>query len=124
MSETHANGNGDAVAVTAAPARLAGRAEQAHGAGYRIYAVTWFWLLAITVVELAIVLLHVPKVVLATALLIMALLKAALIVAYFMHLRYEKLSFVYAVIVPMVFLAVVLWSGTFPDALNVFRLRP
>ncbi|OFX13263.1 MAG: hypothetical protein A2V59_09485, partial [Armatimonadetes bacterium RBG_19FT_COMBO_69_19] len=91
--------------------------------GYRIYAVTWFWLLAITVVELAIVLMHVPKLVLATALIIMALLKAWLIVAYFMHLRYERLSLVYAVMVPMVFLAVILWTGTFPDALNVFNLR-
>jgi len=123
MSERHSNGNGDAVAVMAARARPAVPAERAHAGGYRIYAVTWFWLLAITAVELAIVLLHVPKIVLATALVIMALLKAALIVAYFMHLRYERLSFIYAVVVPMVFLAVVLWTGTFPDALNVFHLR-
>lgn len=98
-------------------------AETEHTGGYRVYAVTWFWLLAITVVELAIVLMHVPKIVLATALIIMALLKAWLIVAYFMHLRYERLSLVYAVMVPMVFLAVILWTGTFPDALNVFNLR-
>ena len=98
-------------------------ADTEHTGGYRIYAVTWFWLLAITVVELAIVLMHVPKLILATALVIMALLKAWLIVAYFMHLRYERLSLVYAVIVPMVFLAVILWTGTFPDALNVFNLR-
>ena len=98
-------------------------ADTEHTGGYRIYAVTWFWLLAITVVELAIVLMHVPKIVLATALIIMALLKAWLIVAYFMPLRYERLSLVYAVMVPMVFLAVILWTGTFPDALNVFNLR-
>ena len=98
-------------------------ADTEHTGGYRIYAVTWFWLLAITVVELAIVLMHVPKIVLATALIIMALLKAWLIVAYFMYLRYERLSLVYAVMVPMVFLAVILWTGTFPDALNVFNLR-
>ena len=98
-------------------------ADTEHTGGYRIYAVTWFWLLAITVVELAIVLMHVPKIVLATALIIMALFKAWLIVAYFMHLRYERLSLVYAVMVPMVFLAVILWTGTFPDALNVFNLR-
>ena len=98
-------------------------ADTEHAGGYRIYAVTWFWLFAITVVELAIVLMHVPKLILATALVIMALLKAWLIVAYFMHLRYERLSLVYAVIVPMVFLAVILWTGNFPDALNVFNLR-
>ncbi len=99
-------------------------AEMGHApGGYRIYAVTWFWLLAITVVELAIVLLHVPKVILAISLITMALLKAALIIAYFMHLRYERLSLVYAVVVPMFFLAIVLWSFVFPDALHVLSLR-
>ena len=98
-------------------------ADTEHSGGYRIYAVTWFWLLVITLVELAIVLLHFPKLILAGSLLIMALLKAGLIVAYFMHLRYERLSFIYAVLVPMVFLAAVLWTGVFPDALNVLHLR-
>lgn len=98
--------------------------EMEHtGGGYRVYVVTWFWLLVITVVELAIVLLHVPKLILASALIIMALLKAALIVAYFMHLRYERLSLVYTVVVPMVFLAVVLFSFVAPDAVHVFNLR-
>lgn len=99
-------------------------AETEHASGgYRIYAVTWFWLLVITVLELAIVLLHVPKIILAAALVIMAFLKAGLIVAYFMHLKYEKLSLVYTVVVPMVFLAVILFSFVAPDAIHVFRLR-
>ena len=98
-------------------------ADTGHEGGYRIYAVTWFWLLAITILELAVVLLGVPKILLATTLVVMALLKAALIVAYFMHLRYEKLSLVYAVVVPMFFLAIILFSGVGPDALSVFNLR-
>jgi cytochrome c oxidase subunit 4 len=98
-------------------------ADQGHDGGYRIYAVTWFWLLAITVLELGVVLLGVPKVLLATTLIVMAILKAALIMAYFMHLRYEKLSLVYAVVVPMFFLAIVLFSAVGPDALSVFFRR-
>lgn len=98
-------------------------ADTGHGSGYRIYAVTWFWLLAITVLEVGVVLLGVPKILLATTLIVMAVLKAALILAYFMHLRYEKLSLVYAVVVPMFFLAIVLFSGVGPDALSVFTLR-
>jgi len=97
--------------------------EPAHVGGYRIYAVTWFWLLAITVLELAVVLLGVPKILLATTLIAMAILKAGLIMAYFMHLRYEKLSLIYAVVVPMFFLAIVLFSGVGPDALSVFHRR-
>lgn len=98
-------------------------AGPAHEGGYRIYAVTWFWLLAITVLELGVVLLGVPKILLATTLIAMAILKAALIMAYFMHLRYEKLSLIYAIVVPMFFLAIVLFSGVGPDALSVLHRR-
>jgi cytochrome c oxidase subunit 4 len=97
--------------------------EPGHEGGYRIYAVTWFWLLAITVLELGVVILGVPKILLATTLIAMAILKAGLIMAYFMHLRYEKLSLIYAIVVPMFFLAIVLFSGVGPDALSVLGLR-
>lgn len=100
-----------------------GRPAGAHEGGYRIYAVTWGWLLAITLLELGVVFLGIPKVLLATTLIVMAVLKAGLIMAYFMHLRYEKLSLVYAVVVPMFFLAIVLFSGVGPDALSVFNFR-
>lgn len=97
-------------------------AQGGHGGGYRIYGVVWFWLLVITLLEVGIVLVHVPKVILAVSLVLMALMKAALIVAYFMHLRYERLSFVYAVVTPL-FLGVILFFALVPDAMNFFRLR-
>ena len=97
--------------------------EGAHGSGYRSYWVTWFWLLVITVLEVAIVLLKVPKAVLAVSLLTLALMKAALIMAYFMHLKYERLSLIYTVVVPMVALAVILFGFVAPDALSVRHLR-
>ncbi|MDQ7820065.1 MAG: cytochrome C oxidase subunit IV family protein [Armatimonadota bacterium] len=95
----------------------------AHPEGYRIYGVVWFWLLVITLLELGIVLVHVPRALLIGSLLILALMKAALIIAYFMHLRYEKLSLVYAVVTPMFFLAIVLFAFIGPDALSVFYRR-
>jgi cytochrome c oxidase subunit 4 len=95
--------------------------ETEHG-GYRIYWVTWLWLLVITIVEVGIVLIHVPKAILAVSLATLALLKAGLIVAYFMHLRYERLHFVYAVVAPLC-LAVILFFALVPDALNTLRLR-
>ncbi|MER3455529.1 MAG: cytochrome C oxidase subunit IV [candidate division GAL15 bacterium] len=58
--------------------------------GYGIYGVTWFWLLVITVVEVGITLLHLPRGLLIFGLVILALGKAALIMAYFMHLRWER----------------------------------
>jgi cytochrome c oxidase subunit 4 len=98
-------------------------AEGEHGGDYRSYWVTWFWLLVITILEVAIVLLRVPRAVLATTLMILALMKAALIMAYFMHLKYERLSLIYTVVVPMVVLAVILFSFVGPDALSVQHLR-
>ena len=93
-----------------------------HVGGYRIYVVTWFWLLIITMLEIGIVLVHVPKVLLALSLVTLALMKAALIVAYFMHLKYERLNFIYAVVAPL-FLGVILFFALVPDALNVLHLR-
>lgn len=98
-------------------------AGQRHDAGDRVYLVTWFWLLIITVLEIGIVVVHAPRVVLVPSLIILALMKAALIIAYFMHLRYERLSLVYAVITPMFFLAIVLFAFVGPDALHVLHSR-
>ena len=99
-------------------------AEETHvAAGYKVYAVVWFWLLVITLLELGLVIVHAPRALLIGSLIILALMKAALIIAYFMHLRYEKLSLVYTVITPMFFLAIVLFAFLGPDALSVFHNR-
>lgn len=94
-----------------------------HDGGYRSYLVTWFWLLVITILEVAIVLVRVPRVLLAISLMTLALMKAALIMGYFMHLRYERLSLIYAVVLPMFVLVVVLFGFVGPDAVNVQHLR-
>ncbi len=97
-------------------------AEEQHGGGYKSYVVTWVWLLVITVLEVGIVLVRVPKVLLAISLVTLALMKAALIMAYFMHLKYERLSLVYLVVAPL-FLGIILFFALAPDAVNVLRLR-
>lgn len=98
-------------------------AEGTHAGGYRVYLTTWIWLLVITMLEIGIVLVRVPKTLLVISLIILALMKAALIMAYFMHLRYERLNLIYAVVTPMFFLAIVLFTMLGPDALHVFRSR-
>ncbi len=90
--------------------------------GYRIYVVVWFWLLVFTLIEVGIVVLGVPKFALISGLLILALMKAALIVAYFMHLRYERLSLIYTVVTPLL-LGFVLFAALGPDAVHVFFSR-
>ena len=97
--------------------------EGEHSGGDRSYVVTWFWLLVITILEVAIVLVKVPRALLAISLMTLALMKAALIMAYFMHLKYERLSLIYTVVVPMFALAVILFGFVGPDALSVRHLR-
>lgn len=97
--------------------------EHAHQTGgYRIYVVVWFWLLVFTLIEVGVVLLGVAQWILVTSLLVLALMKAALIIAYFMHLRYERLSLIYTVVTPLL-LGFVLFAALGPDALHVFFSR-
>ncbi len=98
-------------------------AEPQHEGGYKGYVITWVWLLVITVLEIAVVLVGLPKALLASLLLLMSLMKAALIVGYFMHLRYERVAFIYTVVTPMVVLVVILFAFVAPDAIHVFTSR-
>jgi cytochrome c oxidase subunit IV len=50
-------------------------------------------------------------------------MKAGLIAAYFMHLRFEKLNLIYAVLAPLILL-VALVAGVLPDALSFFLHQP
>lgn len=100
-------------------------ASAAHGGGrwYQTYVVVWVWLLAFTVIEIGAVALRLDRTLLVTLLLALSLMKAVLIVAYFMHLRHERLNLIYLVLTPLI-LILVLFGGVIPDALNAFHLRP
>ena len=101
---------------------MAGHETAQGGVWYRTYVVTWFWLLVITGLELGVVFAGLPKTLVVTLLVILALMKATLIAAYFMHLRNERLNLIFAIVAPLV-LIVMLVLGVARDALNVFFLR-
>lgn len=88
--------------------------EADHALGGKFYFMTWFWLLVLTVIEVTAVALQTPRSVLIPALLIMTVMKAALIIANFMHVRFEHLNLIYVVVAPFV-LAVILFIGVSPD---------
>ena len=69
----------------------------------------FFILLGITIVEFIIALVLVPKGVLTYHManplyIVLTLAKAFFIVAYFMHLKFEKSALIYAIIVPIIFI--------------------
>jgi cytochrome c oxidase subunit 4 len=54
------------------------------------YMAIFWWLFALTVIEVAITYMPVPKSLMVTALVVLAFTKASLVAMYFMHLRFEK----------------------------------
>ncbi len=92
------------------------------GVWYRTYLLTWVWLLAITALEITVIFIGLARSLVITFLILLALLKAVLIAAYFMHLRHERLTLIYTIVLPLI-LILVLFLGVARDAVNVFDLR-
>ena len=77
-----------------------------------------FWiLLVLTIVEVGITFLHLPKMLLASLLIILAVWKAALVAMHFMHLKFEKTTLAVVAITPFilcVFLILMLLPDIYP----------
>ncbi|HXY69055.1 MAG TPA: cytochrome C oxidase subunit IV family protein [Gemmatimonadales bacterium] len=74
------------------------------------YIAVWAALAVLTVVEVAVVYLHLPRRLMVISLVFLALWKAMLVALYFMHLRFEPKRLLYVVLAPLP-LAVILVVG-------------
>jgi len=74
-----------------------------------------------TLVEVFLAYEHVPLKIMLVLLLGLSLIKAALIVAYFMHLRFEKLS-LFLTLVPIAVVCLCLMMIFFPDSFRLYEL--
>ena len=83
--------------------------------------VVWIGLLVLTLVEVFLAYEQVPIVIMLIALLGMSAVKAALIVSWFMHLKFEKRSLVLTLI-PAVTVCILLFNIVFPDSLRLGHL--
>jgi len=89
----------------------------------RLYLIAWVVLIAITALEVSLILVfHVSPGVRATVLILLALMKASLIGAYYMNLRFERLAMVYIAVIPLTLLVLMLISVV-PDAARLLH-RP
>ncbi|HEX8178258.1 MAG TPA: cytochrome C oxidase subunit IV family protein [Pyrinomonadaceae bacterium] len=79
-------------------------------------------LLLLTLVEVLLAYFHVPLVIMLTILIGLSVIKAALIVAYFMHLRFERMSLVLT-LVPMLVICICLLFIFFPDSKRLLHMR-
>src|SRR5438270_13470632 len=68
---------------------------QEHFAGSnKLFISVWVWLLLLTGLEVFLGYIHLPVVYMLVILMGASIIKAALIVAYFMHLRFERLNLI------------------------------
>jgi len=94
-----------------------------HFAGSnKLFISVWVWLLMLTGFEVFLGYIHLPVVYMLTILMGASIIKAALIVAYFMHLRFERLNLVLTV-VPALVICICLLLVFFPDSFRSKNLR-
>src|ERR1041384_4561417 len=97
--------------------------EHEHFAGSnKLFISVWVWLLLLTGVEVFLGYIHIPIHLMLTILIGLSIIKAALIVAYFMHLRFERLSLVLT-LVPMLVVCICLLMIFFPDSFRLHNMR-
>ena len=93
-----------------------------HSESNRLYLMVWGALLFMTVVEVVLAYIQFATAPMLITLMGLSLVKAGLIVAYFMHLKFEQSTLFWAM-VPMWLLVMVLLFVFFPDSFRLHELR-
>lgn len=87
----------------------------------RLYLVVWSGLLVLTILEVILAYYQFSVLAMLTLLMGLSIIKAGLIIAYFMHLRFERLSLTLTLI-PALVICIVLLMIFFPDSLRILEL--
>ena len=90
----------------------------------KLFVTVWFWLLLFTIVEVFLAYERLPVQLMITILVGLSLIKAALIISYFMHMRFERLGLFLLLIPAMVFCICMMLIMFFPDSIRLEQLRP
>ncbi|MEO8593348.1 MAG: cytochrome C oxidase subunit IV family protein [Candidatus Solibacter sp.] len=94
-----------------------------HGPGIPTFAKVWVALLVLTGIEVLLAYLQAPLMIMLTVLLGLSVVKAVLIIAYFMHLKFERLS-LFLTLFPMLIFCIVLMLIFLGDAYRIPAMRP
>lgn len=98
--------------------------EQAHGTGTgKTFVYVWVWLLVLTCLETFLAYEQLAVKIMLSLLMGLSVIKASLILAYFMHLRYERRSLTLTLLPGLLFI-IVLLLVFFPDSLRLYSMRP
>ena len=101
---------------------MSAHAEEHFAGSNKLFTSIWVWLVVLTLIEIFLAYRPMSIVLMLTILLGLSIIKAALIVAYFMHLKFERLSLILT-IVPMLVVCICLLFVFFPDSFRAAGLR-
>jgi len=96
--------------------------EEHFAGSNKLFISIWVWLLFLTGFEVFLGYIHLNILMMLVILMGASIIKAALIIAYFMHLRFERLNLVMT-IVPAVVICICLLLIFFPDSFRAKALR-
>jgi len=100
-------------------------AEEAHaGASVGTNLAVWIGLVAITFLEVFLAYKQLQPSVMLSILVVLSVVKAAMIMSYFMHLKFEKLSLILWLIPAMIFCIMMMFIFFFPEAFRLLQMRP
>ena len=100
-------------------------AEHDHVAGSkRLFLIVWVWLVVLTGAEVFLAYQHLPLKSMLGILMTLSIVKASLIIAYFMHLRFERLGLFLLLVPAMVFCICMMLIMFFPDSVRIQQMSP
>lgn len=97
--------------------------QHSDGATTMTFGKVWIVLLVLTGAEVLLAYEQVPTMIMLTILVGLSVIKAALIIAYFMHMKFEKLS-LFMTLFPMLIFCIVLMLIFLGDATRIPLMRP
>src|SRR5882672_3999201 len=101
---------------------MSAHAEEHFSGTNKLFSTIWVFLLLLTGIEIFLGYKPMSIQFMLTILLGLSIMKAALIIAYFMHLKFERLSLILT-LVPMLVICICLLFVSFPDSFRSFGLR-
>ena len=102
---------------------MSDHSEAAHAGGtIKSFSVIWIILLVLTAIEVLLAYEQVPVLIMLTALIGLSVVKAAMIIAYFMHLKFERFS-LFLTLFPMLILCILLMFIMMPDSMRALSMR-
>ena len=101
-----------------------GSGSETHAVGStKLFVTVWVWLAVITFLEVFLGYEKLQPALMLSLLVILSLVKAGLIVAYFMHLKYEKTSLALLLIPATIFCISMILIFFMPDSWRLLQMR-